>query len=147
MNFFDIVDVLLEQHDQIRRLCSQVERSEGEEKERWFTELSRKVHRHERAERAVVHPAIRSVTASSDMVGTARILEEGVIERSLAELDTLGARHPSFDRRFAVLHRAIREHMTREELDEFPLLRTYVPAQRLHWMAGELHDIQVLGAA
>lgn len=147
MNFLDVVDVLREQHDEIRRLCSHVERSRGAEKERWFAELSRTVHRHEGGERAVVHPAIRSGAATGDMVGSARVLEEGVIERSLAELDDLGTGDPTFDRRFEVLHRSILEHMTREELDEFPLLRTYVPAQRLHWMVGELHDIQVLGAA
>jgi hypothetical protein len=147
MNFLDVVDVLREQHDEIRRLCSQVERSQGSEKTRWFTELSRTVHLHERGERSIVHPAISLVAATGDMVSGARVQEEGAIERSLSDLDDLGTHDPAFDARFAIVHRAILEHMTREELDEFPLLRTYVPAQRLHWMVGELHDIQVLDAA
>jgi iron-sulfur cluster repair protein YtfE (RIC family) len=145
MSFLDVVDVLREQHDEIRRLCAQVERSQGEDRARWFAELSRTVHRHESGEQAVVHPAIRGA-AAGNTVGPARVLEEGVIERSLAELDELGTADPSFDRRFEVLRRNILEHMTLEEREEFPLLRIYVPAQRLHWMVGELHDIQVLGS-
>ncbi|NMO54574.1 hemerythrin domain-containing protein [Actinoplanes sp. TBRC 11911] len=146
MNFLDVVDVLREQHDEIRRLCSQVERSQGAERQRLFAELCRTVHRHESGEQAVVHPAIRGVAARDEVV-TARLREEGVIARSLEELDALGTADPGFDGRFAALHRTLVEHMAREESDEFPLLRLYVRPQRLRWMVGELHDIQVLGNA
>jgi hypothetical protein len=147
MAFFDVVDVLLREHDEIRRLCSAVERSRDEGRERRFAELSRVVHLHECGERAVIHPAARKVTATGDMIGAIRLLEENAIGLSLAALDGLGAGHPSFDQRFVALHRAILEHMTREELDEFPLLRLHLPAQRLHWMVGELHDVRSMAAA
>lgn len=147
MTFYDVVDVLLGEHDEIRRLCAAVERSRDEERERRFAELSRVVHLHEYGERAVIHPAARNVTAAGDMIGTIRLLEENAIGLSLAALDDLDAGHPSFDQRFVALHRAILEHMTREELDEFPLLRLHLPVQRLHGMVGELHDGQVMAAA
>lgn len=146
MTFFDVVDVLSGEHDEIRRLCAAVERSPDEQRERRFAELSRVVHLHEYGARAVVHPAARNATAG-DMIGTNRLLEENAIGLSLAALESLGASHPSFGQRFVALHRAILEHMTREELDEFPLLRRHVPAQRLHGMVGELHDVQVMAAA
>jgi hypothetical protein len=144
---FDVIDLLLAQHDEIRRLCAGVERDRGATRERQFAELALLIHRHERGERAVVHPAVRNGTATGDVVGAARTLEGSAIERSLATLHDLGTGHPGFDSGFAALCRAIREHTTREEQDEFPILRVQVPVDRLHKMAGELHDVQVMDAA
>ncbi|WIM97310.1 hemerythrin domain-containing protein [Actinoplanes oblitus] len=147
MGYSDVIDLLLEQHDEIRRLCAGVERSRGAERERRFAELAHLVHLHERGARVVVHPAVRNGTATADMVGVARTLEGAAIERSLVTLHDLGTRHPGFGSGFAALYRAILEHATREELDEFPILRVQVPVQRLHMMAGELNDVQVMDAA
>jgi hypothetical protein len=147
MTYADVIDLLLEQHDEIRRLCAGVERSHGPQRERQFADLTRLIHLHERGTRAVVHPATRNLTATGDMVGAARLLAGAAIERSLAALHDLGTHDPGFDSGFAALHQAILEHATREELDEFPILRVRVPVQRLHMMAGELHDVQVMDAA
>lgn len=143
----DVVDVLLEQHDEIRRLCAAVERSGGDEKARRFAALVRTVRLHERGEQSVVHPATRDCAVAGHIIGTARVMEEDAVERFVEDLQDLGAAHPGFDRLFTALYRAVLDHMTREELEEFPLLRHYVPIQRLHMMAGELHDVQVLDAA
>jgi hypothetical protein len=144
---FDIVDVLREQHDQIRQLCAGIERDDGARKERLFAELDRLVNLHELGERRVVHPAVRTTTPAGGDVGLACAAEEGDIERTLADLKDLGVRHATFDRRFAVLHRAILDHHAREERDEFPLIRLYVRAERRHTMASEMHDIQVMGVS
>ncbi|MEV0899157.1 hemerythrin domain-containing protein [Actinoplanes sp. NPDC049802] len=147
MGYSDVIDLLLEQHNEIRRLCAGVERSQGTQRERQFAELAELVHLHERGARVVVHPATRNGTATGNMVGVARLLEGAAIERALTALHDLGTRHLDFENGFAALHRAILEHATREELDEFPILRVQVPVQRLHMMAGELHDVQVMDAA
>ena len=143
---FDIVDVLREQHDQIRQLCAGVERG-GPQKARLFAELDRQVNRHELGDRRVVHPATRGTTAAGGEIGLACMAEEGNIERTLADLKDLGVGHATFDSRFAELHQAILAHNAHEERDEFPLIRLYVRAERLHTMASEMHDIQVMGAA
>jgi hypothetical protein len=142
---FDIVDVLREQHDQIRRLCDSVERGGGAHKESLFDELDKLVNLHELGDRRVVHPATRNTTTDGGEVGLACLAEEGPIERTLADLKALGVEHVDFDRRFAVLHRTILEHNAHEERDEFPLIRLYVRADRRHTMASEMHDIQVMG--
>ncbi|GGN73257.1 hypothetical protein GCM10010112_42510 [Actinoplanes lobatus] len=76
-----------------------------------------------------------------------RMTEETALLLSLDTLDDLGADDPGFDRGFAALHRVILDHLTREELDEFPILRCYVPVQRLYGMTGELNDVQAMAAA
>ncbi|MFI5889627.1 hemerythrin domain-containing protein [Actinoplanes sp. NPDC051513] len=147
MSYRDVVDVLLEQHDELRRLCAAVERSPGDEKARRFDDLVEAFRLHERGEQSVVHPAARDSSAAGNRIGLARMTEENSIERSFEGLRNLGAGHPVFDRAFTPVYRAVLEHLTREELDEFPVLRLYVPVQRLHMMVGELHDIQVMDAA
>jgi hypothetical protein len=142
----DIVDVLRREHDRIRRLCTDVRHpASGVSKERAFSALERLVTRHEFADRAVVHPATRDCTPIGDAVGRACLVDEGKIERDLAGLRRLGVGHADFDSAFAGLHQALLDHTAREERDEFPLLRRYVTAQRLHMMVGEAHDVQVMG--
>ena len=67
------------------------------------------------------------------------------IARALAELHALGVEHAAFDSTLAVVDHAIRDHTAHEERYEFPILRRYVSIQRLHMMAGELHDVEVMG--
>jgi hypothetical protein len=53
----------------------------------------------------------------------------------------------AFDSKVASVHQAIHVHSAHEERDEFPVLRRYVPIQRLQMMAGELHDVEVMGVS
>lgn len=144
MRSFDIVDVLIEQHDHLRRLCADVERSRGPARRLLFAELNRLVNVHERGERTIVHAATRNSGAAGDAVGVACMAEEGAIERAFAALAALGVEHASFDDRFAAAHHALLAHNDHEERDEFPLLRNHVGTQRRHMMVGELHDLQVM---
>ncbi|GAA4975952.1 hemerythrin domain-containing protein [Actinoplanes utahensis] len=142
----DLIDALTREHDEIRRLCTAVDRSHDEERGRRFADFSRVVRRHEFGEREVVHPAARDASALGRTVGRDRMVESHSIERSLDTLDALGTGDPGFGDGFAALRQAVLEHLTRKEVDEFPLLRRHVPVQRLHGMAGELHDVRVLAA-
>jgi hypothetical protein len=141
----DVVDILLDQHDRLRRLCDEVEHGGGD-KRRLFAEFELQVNVHERGEEAVAHPATRQATAKGDEIGRTRRAEERRIEWALGELHELGTAHAAFDGKFADLRVAIVEHMNREEQEEFPLLRRYFSAERLHRMAGELADIEILTA-
>ncbi|BEL05596.1 hypothetical protein Q0Z83_037870 [Actinoplanes sichuanensis] len=86
MSYTDVIDRMLEQHDEVRRLCAGVERSAGPEQERRFAELTHLVHLHERSTQTVVRPATRNLSATGDTVGAARLLEGAAIERSLTSL-------------------------------------------------------------
>jgi len=142
----DVVDVLLSQHDEIRRMCSAVQRATGDEKQELFKALELFVHVHEEGERRVVRTAVRNSGGIGDEVGRACALEEEGIGRAVAELHDRTVDHPDFDGLFAHLQQALADHNAHEERDEFPLLRRYVPVDRLHMMAGELHDVQLMTA-
>ena len=142
----DVLHVLLDQHDQMRRLCIDVRQANGTDKKGLFAKLYQLVNVHEIGDLAVVHPAARRNSANGDTVAWACMTEGADIARALAELHALGVEHAAFDSKFAVVDQAIRDHTAHEEHDEFPLLRRYVSSQRLHMMAGELHDVEVMRA-
>jgi hypothetical protein len=142
----DVIDVLVRQHDEIRRLGDGVRRSGAADKSRLFAEFGDLVHRHELGDRQVVHPAVRDTGARGDEMRFARTAEEGGIDRALGELQSLGTGDPAFEPKFEALQILLSDHNEHEERDEFPLLRRYLTASRLHMMAGELHDVQVMAA-
>ena len=146
MSVPDVLEVLLGQHGQIRRLCNDVGDAGTLGRDRRFAELARLVNVHERADLAVVHPMARGRSLAGDGVVATCMAEEGNIEREFADLLALGVCHADFEGRFTALKAAIDNHLAYEEQEEFPLLRRYVQTQRLHMMAGQLHDTQVMDA-
>jgi hypothetical protein len=143
----DVIHVLVHQHDQMRRLCTDVRQADGADKKGLFAELYQLVNVHELGDLAVVHPAARGNTANGDRTAVACMTEGADIARALAELHALGVEHATFDGKFATVHQAIHQHIAHEERDEFPILRGYVSTQRLLMMAGELHDVEVMGTS
>ena len=140
----DVVDVLRREHEQIRQLCADVRAARREQKKHRLAVLQRAVHLHELGELAVAHPAARGSGPNGDAIALACQAEGERLERSLTELARLGVEHPGFDTGFAALSAALLDHAMRQERDEFPLLRRYVPTQRLHMMAGEMQDIRLM---
>jgi len=142
----DVVDVLRHEHEQIRQLCADVQAGGRSRKTELFGALQRAVHRHLLGERMVAHPAARASGPTGDDIALASQAEGERLERSLAGLGRLGAGNAGFDSGFAALSGALHDHAARQESDEFPLLRLYVPTQRLHMMAGAMRDIQIMAS-
>ena len=141
----DIVDVLLDQHRQLGQLCTRVLAATGPDKKRLFGDLVMLMHVHELGEQAVVHPVTRDHTRhGGDLVAGACTTEGDRARWAILDLQGLGVDHPSFTAKFAAFHQAVLDHAAHEERDEFPLLRRYVPTQRLHTMANELRNVQTM---
>ncbi|MEV6492844.1 hypothetical protein AB0M20_30115 [Actinoplanes sp. NPDC051633] len=140
----DIVDVLHREHEQIRQLCTDIRTAGRDRKQRPLTALRQAVHLHQLGELSVAHPAVRNTGSDGDTIALASQVEGERVERSLTELGRLGIHHPDFDARFAVLTGALLDHAEHQERDEFPLLRRYVPAHRLHMMASAMRDVRVM---
>jgi hemerythrin superfamily protein len=134
----DVVDVLLAQHERIRELFGQVAAAGGEQKRGLFEDLVRLLAVHETAEEELVHPLSRRGNAAGDRVVNARVDEERLAKRDLAELYRMGTEDPGFDAAFARLREAVLDHAQHEESEEFPPLRASVPATRLTRLAREV---------
>ena len=140
----DVVDVLRQEHKQIRQLCIDVRDARRDRKKHPLAALRHAVHLHQIGEVAVVHPAARNSEPNGDAVALAGQAEGEHLERTLTELGRLGVDHPDFDGRFAALADALADHAAHQERDEFPLLRRQVPAQRLHMMASAMQDVRIM---
>src|SRR4051812_44730692 len=119
----DVVDLLLEQHDQIKALFSQLETAQAPAKQELFEDLVRLLAVHESAEEEVIHPTARRKLDDGDQVVDARLHEEDEAKHVLAELYDMGVDHPEFDAKLAALGQAVIQHATSEESEEFLRLR------------------------
>ncbi|WP_428966154.1 hemerythrin domain-containing protein [Micromonospora fluostatini] len=134
----DVLDLLTEQHMQIKALFGQIARAEGTRKRDLFQDLVRLLAVHESAEEIVVHPSARRRIDRGDTVTETLRHEEDEAKHELAALYDLGTDHPDFDQRLARLADAVVAHATREETEEFPALRGSLTAAELGRMAGAL---------
>lgn len=131
----DVVDLLVDQHDQIKTLFERVRNARRTQKQQRFDELVRLLTVHEAAEEEVLHPVARMHATAGATVVRRRLDEEREAKHELAELCKLGVDHPDFDRRLARFATSVIRHADHEERDEFESLRNNVPKERLYRMA------------
>jgi hemerythrin-like domain-containing protein len=132
----DVVDVLADQHEQIKTLFDKVKTAKGVQKQRSFDELVRLLTVHEAAEEEILHPVARMHVARGEEVVRGRLEEEHDAKLELARLCELGVDHPDFDRKLTELATMVIRHADNEEQEEFASLRENLSKQRLYRMAG-----------
>jgi hemerythrin superfamily protein len=131
----DVVQVLIDQHNQIRQLFGEMEKAQGNRKSEVFEDLVRLLAIHETAEEEVVHPVAGRRIENGQAIVEQRLHEEGQAKHLLAELYDLGPDKPEFDIRFQALKNAVIQHAEREEREEFSQLREKVDPDMLKRMA------------
>jgi hemerythrin superfamily protein len=129
----DAVDLLLHQHQQIRRLFQEVEEKEGDKRAEAFERLCRFLAVHETTEEEIIHPVAR-LSVKSDKVIDARLEEENKGKKMLQALEEMGPSAQGFGALFAEFRTAVLEHAEHEEREEFPELKTRSSAE-LHGLA------------
>lgn len=127
----DIVSFLRQQHEQIRALFSEVERSSGRARGDAFDRFRRLLAVHETAEEQLVHPRARSALGNGDQVVEARLAEEHQAKQVLAELEKLDTHSADFADMFARFRQDVLAHAEAEERDEFPGLNRQLDAEQL----------------
>lgn len=140
----DVVDLLLEQHDEIRSLFNEVPRVQGEAKRELFDDLVRLLAVHETAEEIVVHPVARRKLDGGEQVVEERLEEENRAKRELSALYDMGVDHPDFDQRLEKFGAEVVAHATHEEGEEFLRLRAALDADTLKRMAGALEAAEAV---
>ena len=131
----DVVDLLQEQHQQVKRQFSELEQLSGEAKLDKFEQLGRLLAVHETAEEEVVYPAVRKMVDDGDMLADARTAEEAEAKKALSELEELGVDHPDFESRLRSLQQIVLTHAENEEKEVFPELRQSHSREQLETMA------------
>ena len=118
----DVVDLLLQQHGALRRLCAEITSAAPGAKEAPFRSLVRLMAVHEAVEEEIVHPYVkRRVGAAADVENL--LDEENEIKKMLVALDALGPAAPGFDGLFEQFRTTLLAHAAKEEKGEFAGLR------------------------
>ena len=131
----NVVDLLLAQHDEIRRLASTVEQSSGKARKDAFDELRQLLAVHETAEEEIVHPFARRAIANGSRVVDARLKEENEAKGVLSELEKMDTDSPDFAEKFADFHKDVAAHAAYEEKKEFPGIRKKATPEQMRGMA------------
>ena len=118
----DVVEYLVDQHEEMKGLMSRVLSAHGEQRQHAFDAVRAALARHEAAEEAVVRPLTREAPGGEDQAA-ARDGEEDRAEDALATLEQLDVDSSAFETQFRELQDAVLGHADMEETQEFPLLR------------------------
>ncbi|GLW66806.1 hemerythrin [Actinomadura rubrobrunea] len=119
----DVIDLLCQQHGQIRDLFARVEGGTGDERRDAFRELVRLLAVHETAEEEIVHPVARQRLDGGDGIADDRLEEERSAKELLAELDGMDTEDPQFLPKLDRLRIEVLTHARAEERYEFERLR------------------------
>jgi Hemerythrin HHE cation binding domain len=118
----DVVEYLVDQHDELRTLLARVLGATGPARQRAFDAARAALARHEAAEQAV----LRRLTAEApggQALAEARTREEDRAAQALALLERYDVDSVLFETEFREFEGAVLEHADKEETVEFPLLR------------------------
>jgi len=126
----DIIDMIEEQHMEIRELLVAVTGAGPADRDEPFAQLVRLLAVHETAEEEIVYPAVRAIDAAAEAIVSARLTEEDAAKKALAELERMDAASPEFAAALARLHQDVDRHATSEEREVLPLLERLDAGQR-----------------
>ena len=132
----NIIDILLQQHERIRGLFTQVRDAEGEHRKQAFDELRALLAAHETGEEMVLRPV--SDEDAGKEVADARNQEEHRANQVLADLEKMDVSSTEFDRMFAEFEHAVLDHAEHEEREEFPAVRDREDPDKLVQMGKRL---------
>ncbi|HZT64611.1 MAG TPA: hemerythrin domain-containing protein [Acidimicrobiales bacterium] len=117
------IEALLQDHQEVRQLFTEIASKTGEDKQTAFQRLVFELARHETAEEEVIYPLVRRDVDGGDDLADARIKEEDEAKKVLADLEKLDVSSTEFDTKFEQFRTAVLAHAESEETQVFPQLR------------------------
>ena len=133
-----IIDLLLDQHMEIKRLFTDVLSATGDDKVALFDDLANLLSAHEAAEQEIVHLNARDRINEGYRIVGERLDEEQEAKQALVQLRRLGVDHPEFDSRLRSLADIVIRHATAEETEEFGELQASLTEAELVRMAQDV---------
>jgi hypothetical protein len=130
----DVVDFLVNQHEQIKSLFAETLSASGKEREKAFVELRRLLAVHETVEEEIVHPRAKRKIANGRQVVEERLGEEHEAKTVLQKLEKLDVDSAEFTRMLTQLRDAVLAHANHEESDEFARLGEELSSDELERM-------------
>jgi hemerythrin superfamily protein len=118
----DVIEFLLNQHQQVRGLLDDVLAATGEDRRHYFDNVREMLARHETAEEMIIRPLTRKAPGG-EQVAEGRMDEENEAKEVLASLEKMDVDSAEFAQKFREFRQSVLDHAQAEETQEFPLLR------------------------
>ena len=118
----DVIEFLLNQHQQVRGLLDDELSASGAERQQYFDTVREMLARHETAEEMIVRPLTRKAPGGIE-VAEGRMNEENEAKEVLASLEKMDVTSAEFTAKFSEFRQSVLDHAQAEETQEFPLLR------------------------
>lgn len=135
----DVVDLLTADHHEVLRLLAEVTSSTDQDRRSELAQvIIGQLVRHSVAEEMFVYPAMERHLPGGRAAVEHDVAEHQELEALMKTWEGLDASTAEFDRVLAELEEVLRDHVNDEESDQFPQLRSHVPAAELVAMAAEV---------
>lgn len=139
----DVIDLLATDHREALDLITQIRRTTDQDRQRDLADvLIAEIVRHAVSEELVVYPAMREYLPEGDNAVDHDIREHKEIESTLKDLEAADPTVGSFIACVERVETQLRHHAEDEENDQFPRLRSTVPADQLVTMAQKVEAVK-----
>jgi hemerythrin superfamily protein len=138
----DVVDLLVSQHAEARRLFAVLRSGLGAARQEPFEELIRLLAVHETAEEEVVYPVVRAQVPNGEALADARTEEEDRAKAALSDLEKVGVDSPEFDAQLQAVEQLVLSHANAEESEVFQRLREAISADELQALASAVEKAE-----
>jgi hemerythrin superfamily protein len=127
----DVVDVLTTDHHDVLELIGQIPAAGAEQRRDLADTVIAELVRHSVAEEMWVYPAMRKHLKDGDAKVQHDIEEHQQLEEVMKELEGVDASDAKFLEVLGKLESVLRDHVTDEETEQFPELRSAIPHDEL----------------
>jgi hemerythrin superfamily protein len=128
----DVIDVLTTDHREVEQLIAEITGSTDPAQRRESADqMIAELVRHSVAEEMYVYPAMREHLPNGEGVVKHDTEEHKELETLMKKLEGLDAEDTQFLQTIGQLQQVLADHVRDEETQQFPQLRTHIPAERL----------------
>jgi hemerythrin superfamily protein len=127
----DVVDILTADHQEVLDLLIQIPAAEPAQRRDMTDTIIAELMRHSVAEEMYVYPAMREHLADGDSQVQHDIEEHQQLVEVMKELEDVDASDMRFLETLGRLEAVLRDHVSDEERDQFPLLRAQLSREQL----------------
>ena len=118
----DCLEFLKDQHDEAKKLFKRLDKAEGADAAKIWSELSEKLSMHETLEEKLLYPELKKAETTEEMVLEA-YQEHHVMDLLIGEINKLKPSDEAFHPKATVLQENTEHHIEEEESDLFPKVR------------------------
>ena len=127
----DVVDILTADHHEVLGLVGQIPTADPGQRRDMTDTVIAELMRHSVAEEMYVYPAMREHLPDGESKVQHDIEEHQELEEVMKELEGLDTANPQFLETLGRLEAVLRDHVSDEESEQFPLLRAQLSREQL----------------